>query len=466
MPNIIASLALLVWPVVIYLFFKYLPPSKALIWTILGAYLLLPPLPAAFDFPLLPPLNKETLPNLIAFLIFVFVLGRKQDILPKSRIALFLIAVFVFTPVATVLTNLDPIVFIAAGLPGLRWTDAIAMSINQAILLLGYLMARSLLATADAHRDLVVALFMAGLVYSLPMLVEIRLSPQLNLWIYGFHQHLFEQAVRGDGFRPLVFLYHGIWAAFFVMTTAIAGLALWRKETGSVRIKYLFAAIYLLVVLVLCKTLGPLLFAILLVPLIVFAAPKTQLRFAVVLAFLALAYPALKSADLIPTNIMLDAASKISGERAHSLAFRFDNEILLRNRAVEKPLFGWGSWGRNHLHDPVDGTITTISDGRWIITLGVFGWFGFIAEFGLLGLPMLLLWREVRHLPSDEIPPYLGPLALLLAVNLVDLIPNATLTTMTWLLAGSLLGHAELLARRRRSADQTTVAAPKSRTVI
>ncbi len=466
MPNIIASFALLVWPIVIYLFFRYLPPSKALICTILGAYLLLPPLPAGFDFPLLPPLNKETLPNLIAFLIFVFVLDRKRDILPKSGITLFLIAVFVLTPIATVLTNREPVLFIAAGLPGLRWTDAIALSINQAILLLGYLMARSLLATADAHRDLLVALFMAGMVYSLPMLFEIRLSPQLNLWIYGFHQHLFEQAMRGDGFRPLVFLYHGIWAAFFVMTTAIAGLALWRNEAPVVSSRYLFAAIYLLIVLVLCKTLGALLFAILLVPLIMFAAAKTQLRFAVAMVFLALAYPALKGVDFIPTNIMLDAASKVSGDRAHSLAFRFDNEVLLRDRAAEKPLFGWGSWGRNHLHDPVDGTITTISDGRWIITLGVFGWFGFIAEFGLLGLPMLLLWREVRHLPSNEIPPYLGPLALLLAVNLVDLIPNATLTTMTWLLAGSLLGHAELLARRRRKTSPVTVAAPKSRTVI
>jgi len=45
-------------------------------------------------------------------------------------------------------------------------------------------------------------------------------------------------------------------------------------------------------------------------------------------------------------------------------------------------------------------------------------------------------------------------LALILAVNLVDLLPNATLVPLTWLIAGALLGHAESLARdtaRQRS---------------
>jgi hypothetical protein len=466
MPNMIAYLALLVWPVATYLFFKYLPPSRALIWTVLGAYLLLPPLPAMFDFPLMPPLSKETLPNLTAFLIFLFVLQGKRSILPKSGVARLLIAVFILTPIATVLTNQEPLIFLAAGLPGLRPLDAIALSMNQAILLLGYLMARSLLTTAEAQRDLLVALLMAGLVYSLPMLIEIRLSPQVNMWVYGFYQHLFEQGMRGDGYRPVVFLFHGIWAAFFVMTTAIAGFALWRVEPQKVGTRYLFSALYLLALLVLCKTLGALLFAILLVPLVVFASSKMQLRVAMALAFLAMTYPVLKGVDLIPTNIMLDAASKVSGERANSLNFRFKNEDMLRERAAKKPLFGWGSWGRNHLHDPIDGTITSVTDGRWIITLGVFGWFGFIAEFGLLGLPMLLLWREVRHLKANEISPYLGPLALLLAVNLVDLIPNATLTTMTWLLSGSLLGHAELLAKRRKESGRLVSKTSKRRTVM
>lgn len=467
MPNTLAYIMLLIWPIVTYLLFRYMPPSRALVWTVLAGYLLLPPLPAAIDFPLFPPLNKDVLPNFSAFVICLFFLPKFPSLIPSSMFARLLIAVFVFTPVATVLGNGEPITFVDGALPGLRIFDAVAMVINQFILLLGFLLARSILQTSEAQRDLLVALLIGGLVYSVPMFIEIRLSPQLNLWVYGYYQHLFEQSIRGDNFRPLVFLFHGIWAAFFAMTTVVAGFALARQSKTVVRQRYVISALYLLVLLVLCRTLGALIYAVALVPLVILASNKTQIRIATVLATLALLYPTLKSADLVPSNAMLSAATNISPERAHSLKFRFDNEDLLRSRANEKPLFGWGSWGRNHEHNPVDGTITTVSDGRWIITLGVFGWVGFLAEFALLGLPIFLLWREVRHLPSPEISPFLGPLVLLLAVNLVDLIPNATLTPLSWLLSGALLGHAELLARQRQGKTQEIKEhATRRRTVI
>jgi hypothetical protein len=42
-------------------------------------------------------------------------------------------------------------------------------------------------------------------------------------------------------------------------------------------------------------------------------------------------------------------------------------------------------------------------------------------------------------------------LALLLAINLIDMIPNATLTPLTWLIAGTLLGMAEALQANQRA---------------
>lgn len=454
MPNIIAYIMLLIWPVVTYLLFRFTSPSRALIWTVVAGYLVLPPAPAAFDFPLLPPLNKEMLPNLSALVFSFLVMPKAFSLIPQSILARGLIAVFVFTPVATVFVNREAIEFIDGSyLPGLRITDAIALVMNQFILLLGFLLARAMLHETEAQRDMLVALLLAGLLYSVPMLIEVRLSPQVNFWVYGYYQHIFAQSIRGDSFRPLVFLFHGLWAAFFTMTTVVAGFALSRHGVFFVRRRYFLSGLYMLAILVLCRSLGSLIFAITLVPLVVFAGTKTQIRVATMLAFVALVYPTLKSADLVPTQTMLNAASSISPERSFSLKFRFDNEDQLRERAIEKPLFGWGSWGRNHKHNEVDGTILTVSDGRWIITLGVFGWFGFLAEFGLLGLPVFLLWREVRHMPEAEISPYIGALALLLAINLVDLIPNATLTTITWLMSGALLGHAEALSKARKIAE-------------
>jgi len=44
---------------------------------------------------------------------------------------------------------------------------------------------------------------------------------------------------------------------------------------------------------------------------------------------------------------------------------------------------------------------------------------------------------------SDRI--FLAALSLILAINVVDLLPNAGLTPFTWLLAGTVLGRAEVL---------------------
>jgi hypothetical protein len=167
----------------------------------------------------------------------------------------------------------------------------------------------------------------------------------------------------------------------------------------------------------------------------------------------AIAYPVLKGAGLIPIDWILEQAGKVDPERANSLRFRLDNEDILMERALEKPLFGWGSWGRNHILNPVTGMIETVTDGRWIILIGIFGWVGYLAEFGLVALPVLMLWRYGRRLGDAAHVRLIGPVALLLAINLIDMLPNATLTPLTWLFAGAVLGLAEAARSRDPSSS-------------
>lgn len=197
------------------------------------------------------------------------------------------------------------------------------------------------------------------------------------------------------------------------------------------------------------KSLGALIFVVMLVPLVVFLGPVNQIKIAILIGLLATAYPILKGAGAVPQDRLLGAAASIDPDRAASLQFRFDNEQVLLDRAYIKPVFGWGSWGRNHILDPVSGNILTVTDGRWIIVIGVYGWVGFLAEFGLLVLPLCLLWREAIAAREIPVSPFIAPLSLILAINILDMIPNATLTPLTWMVAGALTGYAEQLRAER-----------------
>ena len=242
----------------------------------------------------------------------------------------------------------------------------------------------------------------------------------------------------------MVFVENGLVAAFFVMTAVVAATAFWRTRTKVRKLRPAPITAYLSVILILCKSLGALVYGAVLVPLVRWTKPRLQLRFAIVLALLAVAYPLLRSADLVPTKYLVDAAASVSEDRADFLEFRFDNERRLLERASQRFIFGWGRWGRNRVYDEF-GSDIGVTDGRWTITLGQFGIFGFLAEFGLLALPVLRAASALKFAESERDGISLGGLALIIAINMIDLLPNASLSPWTWLLAGALLGRSEAL---------------------
>lgn len=452
--NLVAYVVFYLWPLVTWVLFSRLDASRALLWTILGGYMFLPPV-IAIDLPMIPDFDKYSIPSLSAAAAVLFLLGGRFGVWPQSRIGRGLIVLYILSPFATVLTNADPIHFDEDSLPAMRIYDSLAVVASQFIALLPFFLARRYLSTPEALHKMAVVLVSAGLIYSLPMLFEVRMSPQLNLWIYGYFQHDFSQAIRFGGFRPFVFMPHGLWVAFFALMCFLASLALFREGPADRRMKGMVTLLYLAAVLILCRSAGPLIYALALMPLLIFTSRRTQVTVAMVMAGIVIAYPLLRGLHLVPIDDLVNFALGVNAERGQSLAFRVTNEELLLNRAAERPLFGWGGYGRNLLHDPVRGTISIIADGGWIITLGTYGWLGYIAEFGLLALPLFLLARESWHLKSDHLSPFAGLVALLLAANLFDMLPNDTLIPFTWLMAGALFGYAEALARARHEARQT-----------
>jgi hypothetical protein len=459
MPNPIAYAMLLIWPFVVLMMFRKMSVERALIWSILGGYLILPPI-AEFSLPVIPAVDKVSIPNVMAYLVCIFSLNMRISFMPKSRLGQALMVVFLVSPILTVFTNSEEIRFGLAtsgsfnilnstylinwGLPGLRVYDSLSFVANQFIFMIPLFLGRKILATPAAMKEMFRALMAGGLMYSLPMLLEVRLSPQLNIWIYGFFQHDFSQAVRGGGYRPFVFLQHGLWVAFFAMMALVSALVLARDADPKRRPKLTLIVIYLFVVLLACKSLGSIIFAVILLPLVALTGPHMQFRIAAIMALIAVTYPLMRGSGVIPTEAMVAFIENYSAERAQSLAYRFGNEDALLARAAEKLFFGWGSWGRNLIYSNITGELETIPDGRWIITIGTHGWVGYIAQFGLLALPLFLVWWRSRKIDAAQISRWVGPLALLLGTNMIDMLPNATLIPFTWLMAGSLLGYAEM----------------------
>lgn len=439
---------LIIWPMVCWQLWRRLDPARALIWTILGGYLIMPPM-TALDFPLIPDLDKIAIPNLMALICAVWLLKDKITFLPAGAVGKGLILLFVLAPFATVLTNGDPLEFQQRTIQGMRFYDSVAAVANQAIALLPFFLGRRYLGTPAGTRAVLVALVAAGLAYSVPMLIEARFSPQMNVWVYGFFQHDFFQTIRQGGYRPVVFLPHGLWVAFFALMALLASLVMLRESPAEAQPKAALILIYLFYMLLVCKSAGPLVYLVSIAPLLIFAPTRVQILVAAVMAALVIAYPILRGAHLVPLDQILDFASSFSVDRAYSLQFRIENEEILLDRAQERPWFGWGGYGRNFLRDPITGEMTNIADGAWIIVLGMNGWLGYIAEFGLTALPLLALAREVL-VRGAVISRTTAALALILAANMVDLLPNATHIPFTWLMAGALMGEAERMASLRR----------------
>jgi hypothetical protein len=322
-----------------------------------------------------------------------------------------------------------------------------------------FLLARRQLATSESHTEILKAFVWAGLAYSVMILVEVRLSPQINRWIYGFFPHSFSQHVRGGGFRPIVFLEHGLRVGIFMSTAVIASCIL-STIKGEVRPgRWLAASLWLVISLFISKNLGALLIGFMVVPVVFFAKFRAKIIVAAFLASVVLIYPMARGSGLVPLDGITSAAERISEERAASFVYRLDNEDSLLKRANLKPMFGWGMWYRNGIFDN-KGERTSVTDGVWIIVIGVRGWAGYIGFFGLLTLPIILLAYRSRQLAIDGAT--VG-LMLVLTANLIDLIPNSSLVPITWLIAGALAGRYEL--GRQVGATEPIASQGKRRTI-
>lgn len=445
---VLAFMVLVSWPVVVGILFSRMERPRALIWSIFAGYLILPML-VEIDLPVFPGMNKHMIPAIAAAVMVYFITkdraADEPEPPPMGGWVKLLLAMNVISPIMTAITNPDLLVDGINYRPPMSLSQGFADLIVQFALLLPFLMGYRLLWNARGAELWIRSLVLGVLWYTIPMLIELRVSPQINVWVYGYFQHDFIQTIRYGGYRPIVFLEHPLWVALMAMTAFLSAIAIWRNDRTR---RNLLIVLYLGCIVFLCKSAGALLQAMMAAPLVAFARPKVMVLVAALVAGLAFAYPTLRTTPWMPLQGLVDTAMAISPERGRSLEFRLMNEEALLERAMERPIFGWGGWGRPLFYDPYSGRLASVPDGQWVIWLGARGIFGYMAQFLLLLTP---IYAMLRAMPGGRRPPrepelvVLGCLSLMLAMNLLDLIPNATLTPLTWLTAGTLLGNARRL---------------------
>lgn len=437
MQYMIASGALLIWPVVALILYLSLPAGRATIWTILAAFMLLP-VGTKFDLPGLPALDKTTIPNLAALLLAPVMARHGEFKWPKSTIVNLLMLLWILLPFATAMNNGETLVVGQSVRPGLGFKEGVSMAGGNALEIVPFILGAGLLANEKGHRDIVRAFVLAGLIYSLPILAEIRLSPFLQSSIYGVGStEYFIQQLRSGGFRAIVFMGHGLIVSTFMAMAVIAAVGLWRMRINLFALPAGLIALYLFAVLLLNKSVGSIILIFLLVPALFLLRSRLFLTMAVAIVSIVVIYPAIRGTDLLPLHQLAASVRSFSSERAKSLEFRLTNEDALLDRAERKPFFGWGSYARNRVIVTTNwGSVqdAAVTDGSWIITIGMFGWCGYVACFGLLSYPV---WHAFR-LRRITLPKATMALVAMLLLNLVDLIPNSSLRPITWLIAGAL----------------------------
>lgn len=437
------------WPIVVAILYRNYALPVSLSATIIGGHLLLPE-NTVFDLPVLPPLDKDTVPAFTALIATLIVARNRHQawqtqsgLLPRHPLPLLLLLMLVLGTFGTILTNSDPIRYGPVRLPGLRMYDAFSMVLASLTMLTPFFLGRKILATPEGHALLLKTLVIAAFAYSFLALFEVRMSPQLNNILYGFYPHSFAHAVRGDGFKPFVFLKHGLILAIFLCMAVLAALGLFKTIPDKSRKMWLWIGLWLFGTLFLSNNLGAFVIVLLIAGVILLLKPRLQLLLAGIIAATTLSYPLLRAADVIPMDGIVSIAESISPSRAASLFFRLENEDILLEHARERSTLGWGVFDRNAVYNE-NGVRLSVTDGFWIILLGVGGWIRYLAVFGLLCASIVLLSFKKR----DAINPVTVILSLCMAASLIDALPNAGITPITWLIAGALAGSLERGAER------------------
>lgn len=427
--NAIVTLSLFGWIPVVVLLFTVLAPTRAVVAAFVGAWLFLPQ--AGFDIP--GPLPNYDKVSATCLGVFISAMLFDSQRLGRFRLRWFDAPMLVWIGMG----------FVSSSLGGWGSYEAVSAIMHQGIMWgLPYFVGRLYFGTPEALRELAVGVVVGGLLYVPLCLYEVRMSPRLHEMVYGFHQNDWLQTRRGGGWRPTVFLEHGLAVGTYMCAAALLATWLWlsRGARAVMGVPIALAAVVLLGTSVACKSTGA---SVLMVGGLgaLLMARSTRGAWPIwIMAGVPVVYIVSRTILGWKGTELVDLARLVSGERAASLQCRLNSESGLWQVVQPRLLVGAGRFIWSGVV-PEGGTDRIIPDGMWIIALGRFGLVGLAAFVGFMGLPVVQFLRKFRG--REWLEPgaaMAGAWSVVLAIYLIDSLSNAMLNPIFLLGAGGLIG--------------------------
>jgi hypothetical protein len=442
--NFLVPLILFGWIPIVLIMFVMMSPRRATIWAYIIAWMFLPV--AGYTFSGLPDYDKVSATGL-AVLIGMAFFDSKKLFSFRPRLVDLPMILWCLSPLVSSITN------------GLGVYDGISEVNKQLVVwVIPYVIGRIYLTDLAALRELSVGIFIGGMIYVPLCLYEIKMSPQLHYMIYGFMQHSFFQTMRYGGFRPMVFMQHGLMVGMWMITASLIGVWFWLS--GALKRVWGFPVLWLLFPLigttVMCKSTGAT--ALLCIGVgVLFMIYWTRLSISAWALFaIPLVYMAVQTTYHWDGEPLVGLFREfVDADRAHSLQQRLDKEKLFVAHARERIVFGWGGWGRmnppNPNSDPNYASRYSLMgvDAMWCHAIGSKGVFGLTVYALALFAPCYRLTVKCppRYWLTASFAP-VGVLAVVLGLFMIDNLLNAMINPIYLLAAGGIAGTSFATARK------------------
>jgi hypothetical protein len=427
--NPLVSIMMFSWiPLVLYFFQRY-PGQKALVISFVFAWLFLPV--ATFVIPAIPDYSKMS--------ATVYGILLATAIFDSGRFTSFRLSWIDIPMICWAIIS----AFVTSIVNDLGAYDGMAVALDKTMAWGGpYFLGRMYLTSFGAIRQLAIGIFVGGLIYVPFCWFESRTFSSLHVLVYGMDTGRdAAQSIRYGGYRPQVFLEHGLMLGVWLLTACMMGMTLWKtkvmKHVWNQPIGLCF--VVLLATFIIARSTGAyMLFMLGALTMFMAWQFRTSILIWILIAGM-LFYMYMGVTGTFPNKPIIASLSQVFNEdRVGSVRFRFDNEEILGAKARQRIVFGWGGYNRNRVFDEY-GKDTTVTDSLWIIAFGVNGAFGLFSLTAAILVPVLsfIVRYPARTWSNPNVAPA-AALAVCIVLYMLDCLLNAMVNPIFMLAAGGL----------------------------